>query len=222
MVPAAFVRLDALPVTSNGKLDRRTLPAPGSDDYARQEYEAPQGEVECAIASIWSDLLQIEKVSRHDSFFALGGHSLLAVRLMNYISTLGADIPLSAVFSTPSLCAFAAIVSKQLAQGTAPSLEIVPVPRDNKLPLSFAQQRLWFLAQLEGVSNTYHIPIAFRLHGAFNSSAWQQALDELYFRHEALRSVFINNNGQPQVRSLPAEGTEYNVAATMADSCYGG
>ncbi|KAF9576059.1 hypothetical protein EC968_000125 [Mortierella alpina] len=212
MVPSAFVRLDVFPLTPNGKLDQRALPAPEDDDYARQDYEAPQGEVELALASIWSELLQIEKVSRHDSFFALGGHSLLAVRLMNRISILGADIPLSVLFSSPNLCTFAAVASNLLAHGRAVSRDIVPVSRDNDLPLSFAQQRLWLHAQLEGVSAIYHIPIAFRVHGLFNRTAWQQALDELYSRHEALRSVFINVDGRPQVRILPAEGMPLRYA----------
>ncbi len=214
MVPASFVRLDAFPLTPNGKLDRQALPSPGDDDVARQVYEAPQGEVELALASIWSDLLHVKDVSRHDSFFALGGHSLLAVRLMNRISTLGANIPLSTVFSSPSLCAFAMVVSNHLEKYHAVLLNIAPVSRDNELPLSFGQQRLWFLAQLEGASNTYHIPIALRVHGAFNRPAWQQALDELYSRHEALRCTFINIDGQPQVRILPAEGESYCRAST--------
>ena len=208
MVPAAYVRLDAFPLTSNGKLDRHALPAPDDKDYARQEYEAPQGEVEAALASIWSDLLHVERVSRHDSFFALGGHSLLAVRLTNRISSMGANIPLSALFTSPNLCAFAAVITNHLSQGRAAPLDIVPVSRDQELPLSFAQQRLWFLAQLEDLNNTYHIPIAFRAHGVFNRIAWQLALDALYSRHEALRSVFVDDNGQPQVRILSAEGKD--------------
>ncbi|KAF9558057.1 hypothetical protein EC968_007307, partial [Mortierella alpina] len=216
MVPAAFVQLDSFPLTPNGKLDRRALPTPADNDYARQEFEAPQGEVELALASVWSELLQIDKVSRHDSFFALGGHSLLAVRLINRISVWGASIPLSALFSSPSLCAFAAVVSNHLTQDRAASLDIMPVSRAGELPLSFAQQRLWFLAQMDGVSNVYHIPIAFRLHGSFNKTAWQQALDELYSRHEALRSVFINVNGRPQIRILPAEGNTYVFQGWLA------
>ncbi|KAF9943679.1 hypothetical protein BGZ70_005584, partial [Mortierella alpina] len=103
MVPAAFVRLDKFPLTPNGKLDRRALPAPGDGDYARQEYEAPQGEVECALASIWTDLLNVERVSRHDNFFALGGHSLLAIQMISRLHQLGHSVAVRSLFESPSL-----------------------------------------------------------------------------------------------------------------------
>ncbi|KAG0195279.1 hypothetical protein BGX28_001799, partial [Mortierella sp. GBA30] len=145
--------MDAFPLTANGKLDRRALPAPRDLDFARQGYEAPLGEMEKALAAIWAQLLRVERVGRNDSFFALGGHSLLAVRLMNRITNLGANIPLSSIFSSPTLVAFASVVSENIAQGAAMLPAIMPVPRDNNvLPLSFAQMRLWFLAQIEGAS----------------------------------------------------------------------
>ena len=207
MVPAAFVSMDAFPLTPNGKLDRRALPAPGDDDFARQNFEAPQGEIETALAAIWSELLGVERVSRHDEFFALGGHSLLAVRLMNRVTSLGAHIPLSSLFASPGLSAFAAVVRAQLVQGETVLPDITPVSRDNVIPLSFAQQRLWFLTQLEGVSDTYHIPLAVRLRGILDQSAWRQSMDDLYSRHEALRSVFVSLNGQPKVHILPLGGS---------------
>jgi len=207
MVPAAFVSMDAFPLTPNGKLDRRALPAPGDDDFARQNFEAPQGEIETALAAIWSELLGVERVSRHDGFFALGGHSLLAVRLMNRVTSLGAHIPLSSLFASPGLSAFAAVVRAQLVQGETVLPDITPVSRDNVIPLSFAQQRLWFLTQLEGVSDTYHIPLAVRLRGILDQSAWRQSMDDLYSRHEALRSVFVSLNGQPKMHILPLGGS---------------
>ncbi|KAG0196054.1 hypothetical protein BGX28_000180, partial [Mortierella sp. GBA30] len=206
MVPAAFVRMDAFPLTPNGKLDRRALPVPGDADFAREEYEAPQGEIECSLAAIWVELLQVERVSRHDGFFALGGHSLLAVRLMNRISGLGVRIPLSLLFDSPTLAAFASAVSASIAHGTTMLPAITPVTRDTVLPLSFEQQRLWFLAQLEGISEAYHVQNTIRLHGHLNLSAWIQAWDELYARHEALRSVFVSTKGHPEVHILPPEG----------------
>ncbi|MCG1043662.1 non-ribosomal peptide synthetase, partial [Mycetohabitans sp. B8] len=205
MVPAAFVRLDTLPLTPNGKLDRRALPEPDADAFAHQAYEAPQGALETALATIWSELLGLERISRHDSFFALGGHSLLAVRLMNRVAALGAEVPLAALFASPTLAAFAAALNAQRTPDNAALSAITPVSRDGALPLSFAQQRLWFLAQLDGVSETYHIPFALRLQGPLNRLAWQQALDVLWARHEALRSVFVSVDGQPQVRLLPAD-----------------
>ncbi|WP_345891925.1 amino acid adenylation domain-containing protein [Burkholderia sp. Ap-962] len=203
MVPAAFVRLDALPLTPNGKVDRRALPAPDQSALARQAYEAPQGEIECALAEIWAELLGVEKVSRHDSFFALGGHSLLAVRLVGRIAALGTELPLAKLFASPTLAGLAALITNRLDQGAAALPLITPVSRDGELPLSFAQQRLWFLAQLDGVSATYHIPLALRLRGRLDATAWQRALDTLLDRHEALRSTFVTVQGQPQVRLLP-------------------
>ncbi|WP_118985761.1 non-ribosomal peptide synthetase, partial [Photorhabdus sp. CRCIA-P01] len=205
MVPAAFVRLDEFPLTPNGKLDHRALPVPGEDAFARQIYVAPQGEMEIAVAAIWRELLGIKQVSRHDNFFALGGHSLLAVRMMNRIAAFGVELPLATLFTSPSLSAFAGKICAQHNAGSDTLSEIKPISRDSVLPLSFGQQRLWFLAQFDGVSETYHIPTALRLRGRLNFSAWQQALNHLFTRHEALRSVFITVGGQLQVELLPAE-----------------
>ncbi len=205
MVPAAFVRLDALPLTPNGKLDRRALPAPDDDALAHQAYELPQGELETALAAIWAQLLGVERVGRHGSFFALGGHSLLAVRLMNRVRGLGADVPFTALFASPTLAGFASALEAHLQQGADTLPEITPASREGSLPLSFAQQRLWFLAQLKGVSSTYHIPLALCVRGSLDHVAWQQALDALFARHEALRSTFVSVEGQPQVQLLPAD-----------------
>ncbi|MGV8002878.1 non-ribosomal peptide synthase/polyketide synthase [Photorhabdus temperata subsp. temperata] len=205
MVPAAFVRLDAFPLTPNGKLDRRALPVPGEASFARQVYEAPQGEIEIALASIWRELLGIEQISRYDNFFALGGHSLLAVRMINRVAAFGVELPLSTLFTSPSLAAFAEVISVRFDEQRSLLPAILPLSREGKLPLSFAQQSLWLLTQFEGVSETYHIPVALRLRGQLDVSAWQQALDALFARHEALRSVFIFVDGQPQVELLPVE-----------------
>ncbi|MCW7762921.1 amino acid adenylation domain-containing protein [Photorhabdus sp. JAR] len=205
MVPAAFVRLAAFPLTPNGKLDHQALPAPGEEAFARQIYVAPQGEMEIAVAAIWRELLGVEQIGRHDNFFTLGGHSLLAVRMMNRIAVFGVDLPLAALFMSPSLAAFTEKIGEQRHAGSDELPEIRPISRDSLLPLSFGQQRLWFLAQFEGVSDTYHIPTSLRLCGRLDLSAWQQALNRLLARHEALRSVFITVDGQPQVELLPAE-----------------
>ncbi|KMW72304.1 hypothetical protein TI10_15140 [Photorhabdus luminescens subsp. luminescens] len=205
MVPAAFVRLAAFPLTPNGKLDHQALPAPGEEAFARQIYVAPQGEMEIAVAAIWRELLGVEQIGRHDNFFALGGHSLLAVRMINRIAVFGVDLPLAELFMFPSLSAFTEKICEQRHAGSDELPEIRPISRDSLLPLSFGQQRLWFLAQFEGVSDTYHIPTSLRLCGRLDLSAWQQALNRLFARHEALRSVFITVDGQPQVELLPAE-----------------
>ncbi|WP_340618805.1 amino acid adenylation domain-containing protein, partial [Xenorhabdus entomophaga] len=205
MVPAAFVRLDEFPLTPNGKLDRRALPVPGEENLARQVYEVPQGKTEMALAAIWRELLDVEQISRYDNFFALGGHSLLAMRVMNRVAALGAELPLTTLFKAPALLAFAKVVDEHLNEQNGALPVITPTPHDGALPLSFAQQRLWFLAQFEGVSDTYHIPLALRLRGQLDIRAWQQALNHLFARHEALRSVFITVNEQPQVELLPAD-----------------
>jgi hypothetical protein len=198
--------MDALPLNANGKLDQRALPKPGDEAFAREAYEEPQGEVEHALASIWSELLNVDQVSRNDSFFALGGHSLLAVRMMNRISALGFNLPLSTLFNSPSLSAFAQECEKNLEQGFVSLPASGRTSRGDLLPLSFAQQRLWFLSQLDGVSDTYHVPMSIRLRGTLVRSALQVAFDGLFTRHEALRSVFVNVDGHPHVRILPAEG----------------
>ncbi|WP_186156384.1 non-ribosomal peptide synthetase [Burkholderia gladioli] len=207
MVPNAFMVLDSFPLTPNGKLDRRALPAPDQSALARQPYEPPQGEIEVALAAIWTKLLGVERVSRHDSFFALGGHSLLAVRLVSRVAELGTELPLASLFASPTLAGLAAIVTAKLTQSAFALPPIVRVSRDGALPLSFAQQRLWFLAQFDGVSATYNMPLALRVTGKLDEAAWQRALDTLLARHEALRSTFVTVQGQPQVRLLPADTT---------------
>ncbi|ORX82118.1 acetyl-CoA synthetase-like protein, partial [Basidiobolus meristosporus CBS 931.73] len=204
MVPAAIVRLDSLPLNSNGKLDRKALPAPDTDAYAREAYEQPQGEIEVAVAKIWAEVLNIDHVSRHDDFFALGGHSLLAVRLMNRIASFGAPPPLSSIFTSPTLSSFAESVRRHMDKEMATHTTIRPVSRDGDLPLSFAQQRMWFLAQIEGTSEIYNMPCAIRLRGGLNRDAWLRALDTIFARHEALRSVFVAIDGQSHVRLLRA------------------
>ncbi|KAK3817438.1 MAG: Non-ribosomal peptide synthetase module [Benniella sp.] len=205
MVPAAIVRLDSLPINSNGKLDRKALPIPDSGALAREVYEEPRGDVETAIAHIWAEVLNLDRVGRNDNFFALGGHSLLAVRLMNRVVSLGPQMPLSTIFASPTLSTFAESVGRCMDRDSATYSTIHPIPRDSNLPLSFSQQRMWFLAQMEGVSETYHMSMAVRLHGDLNRDAWQRALDTLFARHESLRSVFVSINGQPHVRLLPAQ-----------------
>ncbi len=208
MVPAAYVRLDALPLTPNGKVDRKVLPAPGGDAFIRQGFAAPQGEIEIALAQIWSDLLGVERIGRHDNFFELGGHSLLAIRLLSRLPhAFGVELPLATLFAHATLESLAGVVSAAVAEAGAPMLSpIEVVSRAHPLPLSHAQQRLWFLAQFDGGSAAYHIPLALRLHGALDVGAWVRSLDALYARHEALRTVFVCDDGAARVELLPADG----------------
>nr|P0DUV4.1 RecName: Full=Malpibaldin synthetase; AltName: Full=Nonribosomal peptide synthetase mpbA; Short=NRPS mpbA [Mortierella alpina]QOW41314.1 malpibaldin synthetase [Mortierella alpina] len=205
MIPSAFVQLDALPMNNNGKIDRRALPTPDASAFATENYVSPQGRIECALAEIWAEVLKVPRVGRHDNFFLLGGHSLLAVRLMNRISTLGAQLPLSALFASPTLSSFAQAFKGQLSQDDQSHNVIPRVSRSEPLELSFSQQRLWFLAQMEGVSEIYHIPSVLRLRGTLNLEAWQRTLDTLFARHESLRTVFSTVQSQPQIKILPAD-----------------
>ncbi len=203
MVPVAYVWLEALPLTGNGKLDKRALPVPQVDAYVREAYAPPQGEAENLLAAIWRELLGVERVGRYDHFFELGGHSLMAVRLANRVQQAGWQLPLQALFASPVLHVLAQALEVAPAQEPLP---ILPVARDGELPLSFAQQRLWFLTQLEGMSETYHIPLTLRLHGRLDRQALQHSLDALYARHESLRSRFITREDRPLVQILPANG----------------
>ncbi|MGF2529975.1 amino acid adenylation domain-containing protein, partial [Ralstonia pseudosolanacearum] len=203
MVPAAYVKLERLPLTPNGKLDRRGLPAPEGQAYASTAYEAPQGEVEQTLVGIWQTLLGVERVGRHDDFFALGGHSLQAVRLVAQVRTqLGAELGLTELFAQPSLSA----VAQAIVRGRGRALPAITVAdRSGPLPLSFAQQRLWFLAQMEGGSEAYHIPVGLRLKGELDEEALRRSLDRIVARHEALRTRFEVQEGQAVQFIVPAD-----------------
>ncbi|WP_230081971.1 non-ribosomal peptide synthetase, partial [Pseudomonas syringae] len=204
MLPSAFVLLDALPLTPNRKLDRKALPAPADNAFASREHVAPQGTSEKALAQIWQNLLNLEAVGRHDHFFELGGHSLLAMRLISQVrQRMGVELSLADIFAQPELAALAQVVAHAAGSSQQP---IVPVSRDQSLPLSFAQQRLWFLAQLDGGSAAYHIPAGLRLRGRLDQDALKRALDRIVARHEALRTTFVQEQDQdPLQRIAPAD-----------------
>ncbi|WP_229506533.1 non-ribosomal peptide synthetase [Massilia sp. BJB1822] len=196
MVPSAFVMLEAFPLTPNGKLDRKALPAPDQGEIVSRTYAAPQGEVEQVLADIWQELLGIGEVGRDDHFFELGGHSLLAVQLVSRVrQTLDAELPLRALFAQPTLAALATAVA-QAQQAALPAID--RADRSGALPLSWSQQRLWFLAQLDAAAGqAYHLPAALRLQGALNGPALRATLDRLVARHEVLRTTIVSQDGQP-------------------------
>ncbi|MCF5455205.1 non-ribosomal peptide synthetase, partial [Pseudomonas syringae] len=220
MVPAAYVKLSEWPLTPNGKLDRRALPAPGDDAYASRDYEAPAGEVERALADIWQELLGVDRAGRNDHFFELGGHSLLAMRLISLVrQRLNVELELAALFAHPQLEALACVVA-QAQNNTLP--QIVQTSREARLPLSFAQQRLWFLAQMEGASAAYHIPAGLRIVGALDEAALQRALNRIVARHEVLRTTFVQTGDQAVELCIHTEETgcplrKYDLT-TRADS----
>ncbi|HEX8272563.1 MAG TPA: amino acid adenylation domain-containing protein [Longimicrobiaceae bacterium] len=206
MLPAAFVAVDALPLTPSGKLDRRALPAPDFGS-AEERYVAPRTSVEEVLAGIFAEVLELERVGTEQNFFHLGGHSLLAARVVARArAALGVEIPLRALFEAPTVAGLAEHAEAALREGAGVRLPpIVPVPRDGSpLPLSFAQQRLWFIDQLEPGSATYNLPVPLRLHGALDARALAAALTGLARRHESLRTVFRTAEGEPSQVVLPA------------------
>ncbi|HEV2149164.1 MAG TPA: amino acid adenylation domain-containing protein, partial [Longimicrobiaceae bacterium] len=205
MAPAAYVILDSLPLTANGKADRRALPAPeGSGGDA---YVAPRSPTEEILAGIWAEVLRVERVGVRDDFFELGGHSLLGMQIVARVrQALGVRVPLLAVFKTPTVAALAGRLDALLRAGTldggAPPER---ASREGPLPLSFAQQRLWIVDRLEPESPAYNMPFALRLRGALDAAALRASIGELVRRHEVLRTVFEERDGEPvQVVCPPA------------------
>src|SRR5262249_12039475 len=151
-------------------------------------YEPPVGEIETLLARIWADLLKLERVGRHDNFFELGGHSLLVIQVLSRLrQVLGAEVSLAHPFAPPALADFAHVVERAAPTELPP---ITPIDRNGPLEVSFAQQRLWFLAQFEGVSEAYHIAGGLRLVGELDRAALRRALDRVVERHETLRTTF--------------------------------
>ncbi len=206
MVPAALVVLDSLPRTVHGKLDRGALPAP--DASSGTGYVAPRTPLEEVVAGAWAEVLGIERVGVADDFFALGGHSLLATRLISRVrEASGVELPLRAVFEAPTVAELAGRVEAMLrADARPPAPPIARVPRDDApLPLSFAQQRLWFLDRMEPGSAAYNMPAVLRLRGALDAAALRRALGETVRRHEALRTTFgASADGPVQTVAPPA------------------
>ncbi|KAF9216449.1 hypothetical protein BGZ59_009649 [Podila verticillata] len=205
MIPAAFVSLDVLPLTNRNKIDRRALPNPDFSSFVTQDYVAPQGEIETALAAMWSELLRIKRVGRQDNFFMLGGHSIVAMRLMNSIATaFGRQLSMSTLFAAPTLAGLAEGVSTSISQGGPSRYNIPRTSRDGPWDLSYAQQRMWFLAKIGGASESYLVRRILRLRGTLNIVSLQNAFDTLYARHESLRCAFPTVDGQPTMQILPA------------------
>jgi amino acid adenylation domain-containing protein len=203
MVPAHVLFLEVLPLTANGKLNRAALP--GVDGHLlHAAYVAPRSGLEQQVAAIWADVLKLERVGLTDNFFELGGHSLLATQVMSRIrQDLGIEAPLKVFFEGASLEDFVQL----LGQAPADALQkIVAVERDRPLAVSFAQERQWFLWQLDSASCAYHIPMALRLRGALDSAALQRSFGALIARHETLRTRFVEDQDQ-LVQVIEARGS---------------
>ena len=210
MVPAAVTVLDALPLGPTGKVDRRALPAPAYE--ACPVEDGPRTPAEEVLAAIWADLLDVPRAGPADGFFSLGGHSLLAARLVWRIrDAFRVELPLRAVFEHPTLADLARAVARVRGEGAAALPPIRPADRGRPLPLSFAQQRLWFLDRLEPGSPLYNVPLALRLSGELDAEALARALGEVARRHEALRTTFHPADGDAVQVVDPAGGLPLGV-----------
>ncbi|MBV9786945.1 MAG: amino acid adenylation domain-containing protein, partial [Chloroflexi bacterium] len=215
MVPAAFVYLDALPLTPNGKIDRKALPAPEANRAElEQTFVAPRTATEALLVDLWSDVLGTNQLGVHDNFFAIGGHSLLATQVVSRVrSAVAVDLPLREVFAAPTVAELAARIDALRAddqvQDDAPPLQ--PTDRSGPQPLSFSQERLWFLDQLEPNSPLYIIPSVLRVAGYLDTSAFEWSLNAIISRHEILRTTFTLVAGKPvQVVAPP---TPINISS---------
>ncbi|WP_378730241.1 amino acid adenylation domain-containing protein [Nocardia brasiliensis] len=210
LVPTVVMVIDSVPLTPNGKLDRAALPAP--EFTSSMAYRAPGSERERVLAGLFGEVLGIDRVGADDSFFELGGHSLSATRLISRIRVvMGVEVPIRTVFDAPTV---AQLVTR-LDAGLAMRPTLLARPRPDVVPLSFAQRRLWFIHRLEGPSATYNMPLAARLTGAFDASAFTAAVADLVARHESLRTVFVETDGVPAQHVLDADSVE--VPVTIAD-----
>ncbi|WP_024802857.1 non-ribosomal peptide synthase/polyketide synthase [Nocardia sp. BMG51109] len=213
MVPAVVTVIESVPLTANGKLDRAALPVP--EFASSMRYRAPGSERERVLTELFAEVLGLDRVGVDDSFFELGGHSLSATRLVSRIrATLEVEVPIRTVFDAPAVA--------QLATRLDTGVEVRPMlrarPRPDVVPLSFAQRRLWFIHRLEGPSATYNIPLAARLSGVFDESAFAAAVADVVVRHESLRTVFVDPDGVPSQRVLDAETVEVPVTVTDVDA----
>jgi amino acid adenylation domain-containing protein len=223
MVPTAWVRLERLPLTATGKLDRRALDQlPPSEPWGGGDqggFVAPRNPAEELLAGIWREVLGVPRVGAHDGFFDLGGHSLLATQVASRVrEAFSVELPLRRVFEAPTLAELAAAIAEERAGGEAPAAPpLRPAPRTGDLPLSFAQERLWFLDRLQPGGAAYNVPLFLRARGRLDLPRLQAALAGLVRRHEALRTVFAERGGAPVQVVLPAPETPSAVPLPVAD-----
>ncbi len=199
MVPASFVMLDFLPLTPNGKIDRRSLPAPVLKPETAENFVPPRTLIEEILAQIWAEVLGLEQIGIYDNFLELGGHSLLAVQIISRVrQSYQIELPLRSLFESPTIASFAQHLETALQQDQEFSPPpIVPVPRNQNIPLSLLQEGIWFVEQLYPGSPFYNEPMTLYFNGTMNVAALEQSLKQIIKRHEIWRTTFSVVDGQP-------------------------
>ncbi|WP_262495039.1 non-ribosomal peptide synthetase [Kordia jejudonensis] len=192
MIPKLYMQLDEFPLTANGKIDRNNLPELDKSAYKTNTYVAPTTQQEKQLVAIWEELLNLEHIGIQDDFFELGGHSLLAIRLSSHVkATFGVVVSVRDIFTTPTIKQLVTTIANATLSNV-PKISVQERPK--YIPLSYAQERLWFVDKLQG-SNTFHIPGVLRLNGELNITLFKKTMKTLVQRHEALRTVFKEHNG---------------------------
>jgi amino acid adenylation domain-containing protein len=218
MIPSVFVVLESFPLTASGKINRLALPSPDHAQLAtRADIVEPRTATEKTLASIWTDLLKVENVGVFDDFFALGGHSLLLVQVASRLrESFQVDLPLRSLFEASTLADLAERVEAARTTETTAEQPFVVVSRDGELPLSFSQERLWVLEQLEPNTAAYNIPRVLRMQGPLNRPALKESMEAIVARHEVLRSFFVNQGGQPSLSIAETPGVDIPVSDLSA------
>jgi amino acid adenylation domain-containing protein/non-ribosomal peptide synthase protein (TIGR01720 family) len=196
MIPSSYMMLEEFPLTPNRKIDRKALPNPEKNHIQSQNFVAPRNPIEENLVNIWSDILGVEQISIEDNFFELGGHSLLATRVISQIrEVFEVELLLRKLFETPTIVGIAEAITTKKSELIKPKIE--KIERQDKLPISFAQQRLWFLSQLEPENPFYNIPAAIQINGELDILLLERSFQEIINRHEVLRTAFLTVEGKP-------------------------
>ena len=209
MVPSLMKQLAALPLTANGKVDKKALPEVDSSVLLSTKYVSPQTATELHLVEIWKPLLELSQIGIHDNFFELGGHSLLATRVVAAIrKTLQVEVTLKAIFDNPTIAGLSNYIEETGSASTLPAIEIYERPA--KIPLSYAQERLWFIDQLQGSVN-YHMPIVLEIKGKIEEEQLTAAFRAILNRHEVLRTVYLEEEGKAYQLIRAAEDWEMGI-----------
>ncbi len=211
MVPSALVELEEIPLTRNGKVDKKALPEVDASEALSTLYIAPRNETEEKLAAVWQGLLNVDRVGVEDNFFELGGHSLLVTKMVSAVrKNFGTELQIKEVFAHPTLGGIAEKIKSDKKSGSLlPPINAVPRTQESKFPLSFSQERLWFIDQLQGSSH-YHLPAVFRLKGKIDIEAFEDGFRQIVDRHEALRTVLLQEGNKAYQEVMEADRWKLN------------